>query len=599
MYRTTNRERCSFKKARIHLMNYLIKTTRMTILRTLYTASLAMLILVGCSTSRTVTQTSAPTPPKTPKAPETPAHTIANEMVGKKGEMTEEEIRVWPHMDIHKDSVPGISLEKAYEFLNGKSGNDVIVGVIDSGIDIEHEDLKDVVWVNEDEVAGNGKDDDNNGYIDDVHGWNFLGGKKGADNPEQLEMTRIVKKWAPRFQGKTAETVAAEDSADFKLYAELKKIVDDKNSNAHNQVLQYTAIKEYVAKANDTLTRTLGKADYTIDEANGVLLAEGGLMQGKMIIMRILDGGDTVPLALDQLTEIVDHYSNQLNSQYKVDFSGRVAGDDPYDINDRNYGNGFVIGSKKTESHGTHVSGIIAANRANTIGMNGVAHHVKIMALRAVPDGDEYDKDIALAIRYAVDNGAKVVNMSFGKSYSPNAEWVYEAIKYAAEKDVLLVHAAGNDGSDIDSAENFPNDSKDKITEIANNVITVGAMTRHFNEELVASFSNYGKKNVDIFAPGLEIYSTYPADTYESIQGTSMAAPEVAGVAALIRSYYPTLTAQQVKEVIMKSGIDYDGEVLLPGSETEKVPFKDLSVSGKILNAYNALKMAEKLSKKS
>ena len=572
----------------------------MRILKALYVASLATLILVSCGTSQTVTQTSTLTPPKNPETPQEEPHTEpVNQMVVKTGEMTEEEIQAWPHMDIFKDSVPGLSLEKAYEFINGKSGKVVIVGVIDSGIDIEHEDLRDVVWVNEDEIAGNEKDDDNNGYVDDMHGWNFLGGKKGEDNPEQLELTRIVKKWTPRFNGKTIETVTDADSTDFKLYTKLKKIVDDKNSNANNQVMQYAAIKDFVAKANDTISKSLGKKDYNISEVNGVILAEPSLMQGKMIIMRILDGGDTVPAALDQLTEIVDHYSNQLNAQYKVDFNGRVAGDDPYDINDRNYGNGFVIGSKDTESHGTHVSGIVAAKRNNGIGMNGVAHNVQIMALRAVPDGDEYDKDIALAIRYAVDNGAKVVNMSFGKSYSPNAEWVYEAIKYAAEKDVLLIHAAGNDGSDIDTAENFPNDSKDKVVEFANNVLTVGAMTRHYDERLVASFSNYGKKNVDVFAPGLEIYSTFPKDSYESIQGTSMAAPEVAGVAALIRSYYPVLTASQVKMIIMESGIEYNGDVLLPGSDTEKVPFKDLSVSGKIINAYNALKMAEKFANKS
>ena len=570
----------------------------MRILKPIYAASLAALILVSCGTSQTVTQTS--TPPKTPEPPK-PTVQVADiaQMVAKKGEMTAAEILSWPHMDIYKDSVPGMSLDKAYEFLNGKSGKTVIVGVIDSGIDIEHEDLKDVVWINEDEVAGNDKDDDNNGYTDDIHGWNFLGGKKGEDNPEQLELTRIVQKWAPRFEGKTMETLAAKDTIDFKLYVKLKKIVEDKSTNAYNQVVQYTAIKDFVAKANDTIVNSLGKEKYNIDEANGVTLVEPSLMQGKMIIMRILDGGDTVPSALDQLGEIVDHYSNQLNAQYKVDFSGRAAGDDPYDINEKDYGNGLVIGSKDTESHGTHVSGIIAAKRNNGIGMNGVAHNVQIMALRAVPDGDEYDKDIALAIRYAVDNGAKVVNMSFGKSYSPNAEWVYDAIKYAAEKDVLLVHAAGNDGSDIDTAENFPNDSKDKISEFADNVITVGAMTRHYDEQLVASFSNYGKKNVDVFAPGLEINSTYPKDSYESIQGTSMASPEVAGVAALIRSYYPTLTASQVKKVIMESGIEYNGDVILPGSETEKVPFKDLSVSGKIVNAYNALKMAEKLAKKS
>lgn len=572
----------------------------MRIVRSFYAASLAVLVLVSCGTSQTVTQTSTPAPPKAPEPPKI-AEQVASttQMVAKKSEMTEAEIKAWPHMDIYKDSVPGMSLEKAYEFLNGKNGKTVVVGVIDSGIDIEHEDLKDIVWINEDEVANNGKDDDNNGYVDDVNGWNFLGGNKGEDNPEQLELTRIVKKWTPRFEGKTIETVAASDTTDFKLYVKLKKIVDDKSSNAHNQVLQYAAIKDFVAKANDTIVKSVGKKDYNLNEVNGILLAEPTLMQGKMIIMRILDGGDTVPSALDQLTEIVDHYSNQLNAQYKLDFNGRAAGDNPYDINDKRYGNGLVIGSKDTESHGTHVSGIIAASRNNGVGMNGVAHNVKIMALRAVPDGDEYDKDIALAIRYAVDNGAKVVNMSFGKSYSPNAEWVYDAIKYAAEKDVLLVHAAGNDGSDIDVAENFPNDSKDKVIEFTDNVLTIGAMTRHYDERLVASFSNYGKKNVDIFAPGLEIYSTFPKDSYESTQGTSMASPEVAGIVALIRSYYPSLTASQVKKVIMDSGIEYNGDVILPGTETEKVPFKDLSVSGKIVNAYNALKMAEKLANKS
>ncbi len=572
----------------------------MRIFRSIYTASLVVLILASCGTSQTVTRTSTPTPPKAPETPTTPstAQTVG-QITAKKGDMSLEEIQAWPHMDIYKDSVPGMSLKKAYEFLNGKSGKTVIVGVIDSGIDVAHEDLKDVTWINEDEIAGNNKDDDANGYVDDLHGWNFLGGAQGADNPEQLELTRIVQQWKPRFEGQTISSVAAKDTTDFKLYTKLKKIVDDKSANASNQVMQYAAIKDFVAKANDTIVKTLGKENYNLNEVNGIILAKPALMQGKMIIMRILDGGDTVPAALDQLTEIVAHYKNQLDAQYKIDFNGRVAGDDPYDINDTNYGNGWVIGSKDTESHGTHVSGIIAATRNNGVGMNGVASNVKIMALRAVPDGDEYDKDIALAIRYAVDNGAKVVNMSFGKSYSPNAEWVYDAIKYAAQKDVLLVHAAGNDGSDIDTAENFPNDSKDKINEFADNVITVGAMTRHYDERLVASFSNYGKKNVDIFAPGLEIYSTFPKDSYESIQGTSMAAPEVAGVAALIRSFYPTLTASQVKKIIMESGLEYDGEVILPGSESEKASFKDLSVSGKILNAYNALKLAEKMAKKS
>merc|ERR1712232_1437937 len=233
------------------------------------------------------------------------------------------------------------------------------------------------------------------------------------------------------------------------------------------------------------------------------------------------------------------YYNNyKKNKNYDLNFDGRaIVGDNPKDLNDTNYGNGDVIGSKEEESHGTHVSGIILATRNNNIGMNGVANNAKLMSVRAVPDGDERDKDVALAIRYAVDNGAKVINMSFGKAYSPYRHWVFDAIKYAEKHDVLLVHAAGNSNKDIDVKDNWPNDSEDKVTEIADNVITVGAMSVNFDEHLPASFSNYGQKNVDVFAPGVQIYSTIPKDEYARYNGTSMASPEVAGIATLIRSY--------------------------------------------------------------
>jgi subtilisin family serine protease len=526
--------------------------------------------------------------------------------------MSEADVKSWTHMDIFTDSIPGMSLAKAYGFVKNKQGKTVIVAVIDSGIDIEHEDLKDVIWTNEDEIPQNGIDDDKNGYIDDSHGWNFLGGEKGQAVPEQLEMTRIVKKWTPRFDGKSADSIRPEDKKDFTLFVKLKKIINDKNINAANQVdkatnqlNQFSYIKQFLGKMNDTIQKALVGKEMNLKNINSLTFVDPELLQGKMAFMRILDSGSTLDQAneeiddiIDHNKEVIDHYNNQLNSQYKIGFSGRLTSDNPDDITDTNYGNGYVIGSKDDEIHGTHVSGIIAAKRNNGIGMNGVADHVLIMPVRAVPDGDEYDKDVALAIRYAVDNGAKVINMSFGKSYSPNADWVYDAIKYAESKDVLLVHAAGNDNSDIDTAENFPNDSKDKIIEFADNVITVGAMTRHFDKNLVASFSNYGKKNVDIFAPGLEIYSTFPKNSYKSIQGTSMASPEVAGVAALIRSYYPKLTARQVKYIIMNSGIEFNKQVVKPGTQSELVNFDDLSVNGRILNAYNALLMADNMSKK-
>lgn len=316
--------------------------------------------------------------------------------------------------------------------------------------------------------------------------------------------------------------------------------------------------------------------------------------------MRILENGDDPNDVVEQFKEVFeltkpayDHYASVVEL-YNLDFvTRRAAGDDPYDIKDVPYGNAFTRGSLTEEMHGTHVAGISMATRDNGKGINGVAKNAKLLSVRTVPTGDEYDKDVAMAIRYAVDNGAKVINMSFGKSYSPNAEWVFDAIKYAADKDVLLVHAAGNDHKNIDKSDNFPNDAPDKIKEIVDNVITIGAVTRNYNEDLVASFSNYGKLNVDIFAPGQEIYSTVPNNKYETFDGTSMAAPAVAGLAVLVRSYYPELSASQVKHIIMNSGIKVDLNVKLPGGDGIVVPFSDLSVSGRVVNAYNALKMAD------
>ena len=283
------------------------------------------------------------------------------------------------------------------------------------------------------------------------------------------------------------------------------------------------------------------------------------------------------------------------NHHYDLDFDARlIVGDNPDVMDGKVYGNNQVGHIVDGEIHGTHVAGIIAAVRNNDLGMNGVASNVKILSVRAVPDGDERDKDIAMAFRYAVDNGAKVINTSFGKGYSPNKEWVYEALKYAGENDVLIVNAAGNDGANIDEVYTYPNDSKDLIMEFTDNVITIGAMSANWDENLPASFSNYGKLNVDVFAPGVAIYSTFPDERYNAISGTSMAAPSTAGVAALIRSYYPKLTAKQVKQILMNSGTQVNMDVKLPGGE-ELVPFSDLSVSGRLVNAYNALRMADQM----
>jgi subtilisin family serine protease len=510
----------------------------------------------------------------------------------KKGKMSENELKSWPHADIYTDSVPGMSLAKAYDFLKGKKTSTVIVGIADSGIDINHEDLKDKIWINSKEVAGNGKDDDKNGFVDDMHGWNFLGGKKGESAPEQLELTRLVNKYNKKYAGKTESQIDPKDKTEYAYYLKLKETFDKKAKGVSASYTQYNMINEMVVGADKQAKEKLGKEIYTVKDLESL---NDNKTYG--VLMNILAQGGTVAEAEEQLEGIVEHYKNQADFNYNLDFNGRKTGDDPDDIKDVPYGNAFVCGSLDDEMHGTHVAGIALATRNNGKGMNGVASNVKLMVARAVPDGDEYDKDVALAIRYLVDNGAKVINMSFGKSYSPHAQWVYDAIKYAAGKDVLLVHAAGNDSSDIDSPlnDNYPTDSPDKKVDIADNVITIGSSTRHYNKKLVSSFSNYGKINVDIFAPGSEIYSTVPKSEYKFLQGTSMASPEVVGIAALIRSYYPQLSASQVKHIIMNSGTKADFDVILPGTKDKLAPFSTLSVSGRVVNAYNAVKMADQM----
>jgi len=536
------------------------------------------IVLSGCSTTKNLHSVVVPEGSAT--AVTTPA---------KKGTMTEEEIQQWPHADIFKDSIPGISLDKAYAFVADKKGTTVILGVIDSGIDITHEDLKDNVWTNTDEIAGNGVDDDKNGYIDDIHGWNFLGGENQA-TPEILEVTRIYRMLKGKYEGKSIANMHASEKDGFRYYEKVKKDYEKRVEGADEDYERYNKTMVYIIDADKETAAKLGKTNYTISDINTLDEADRD-----PFLMRVLADGSSIEEIKENFQRYVDHLG-EVKKEYDIYFVTRTAtGDDAYDIEDVPYGNGFTIGSVTDEMHGTHVSGIAMATRDNGKGMNGVAKNVKLLSVRTVPDGDEYDKDVALAIRYAVDNGAKVINMSFGKSYSPNEEWVYDALKYAASKDVLLVHASGNDHKNIDKSDNFPTDAPDKVKEIVDNVITIGAMSRNYNEDLVASFSNYGKLNVDVFAPGLEMYSTVPNNEYEPHQGTSFAAPEVAGIAVMIRSYYPQLSASQVKHILMNSGIKVNLNVKLPGGDGKLVPFSDLSVSGRVVNAYNALVMADSM----
>ena len=446
-------------------------------------------------------------------------------------ELTDVEKKHWGHLDLVADTIPGMSVDKAYaEIIKNKKGDKVIVAVLDSGIDLKHEDIVNVLWKNKGEKPGNNKDDDNNGYVDDIHGYNFLGDSYN----EQLEAARIVK-------------LKLGDAA---TQAKAKALVDSEFAKAQQEMQRYTQMQQVVQGADKAVKKELGKDAYTKADLAAIKTEDADMQQNVGILTQMLTYGDSIDDVLKQMGQGITHFKDQVNYNYNVNFDGRkVVGDDPYDITDTGYGNGDPQSMSKDESHGTHVAGIIAAERGNGKGIDGVANNVEIMSVRAVPNGDEYDKDIALGIRYAADNGAKIINGSFGKSFSPNAEWVYDAIKYAAEKDVLFVHAAGNEGLDLDNPTNanFPNDQKNNGAEISDNVITVGALEPDYGGEMIAPFSNFGKINVDVFAPGNAIYSTMPGNSYEFQGGTSMAAPAVAGVAALIRSYYPKLTAPQVK----------------------------------------------------
>lgn len=520
----------------------------------------------------------------------------SNSLTLKTEKVEDVQLKVWSATDLATDTIPGMSVDKAYaELIPNLKGINVIVAVIDSGIDIEHEDLKNVIWINRGEIPNNGIDDDKNGFIDDVHGWNFLGDIVG----ENLEFTRIVRRYDGKFNGKDVAEVSEVDMETFVLYqkakAEQNKNYDETEANRD----RYTQMLKQVTDANNQISKKLGKEDYTAEELAAIIDPDDDEQKNIAVLTQMLSYGGSIPEFMVRLNGGIDYYDGRMKNHFNMDTDFRgVLNDNPYDITDTSYGNNDVDGpnpKKEDALHGTHVAGIIAAERGNGIGMDGVAQNVEIMVVRAVPDGDEYDKDVALAIRYAVDNGAKVINTSFGKGYSQNPEWVWDAIKYAGKKDVLIVNAAGNDGVDLDITTSYPNDQNGTGAEMSDNFITIGALNYKYGEEMVATFSNYGATSVDLFSPGVKIWSTIPLDTYEYLQGTSMASPNVAGVAAMIRSYYPKLSAKQVKQVLMDSGLHTSTPVIVGGEESNIQPFDAISKSGNTANLYNALIMASKM----
>ena len=508
----------------------------------------------------------------------------------------------WHLQDKEKDGFQGISIEQAYDFLLSKKlkSKTVIVAVIDSGIDTAHEDLRPILWKNPKEIPGNGKDDDKNGYVDDVYGWNFLGGKDGKNvEGDSYEAARIYHQYKSIYEDKTVDTTkfTVVEKNTYQMWVRAKDQLTGKDKPNANEIIFMKRMLANIKKADSLLQKSLGKEIYTGNDLASFSPTETDVKKAKSAIYGLMLRNEALESSNKEFISEFDEYVS--SEEKKIDaattpppaYRDEIVRDNYADFNDKYYGNPDVMASAKGAMHGTHVAGIIGADRGNGLGIDGVADNVKIMMLRAVPDGDEHDKDIALAIRYAVDNGASIINMSFGKSFSPEKKWVDDAVKYAESKGVLLVHAAGNDAKNLDSSYNFPS-PQPLSGNSPNNWITVGASGDPNVGGLTASFSNYGKQGVDVFSPGVKIYSTVPGgNTYQFLQGTSMASPVVAGLAALLLEYFPDLSARQLKWVIENSASVQTNLVKVPGEDREAL-LSEISRTGGVINAYEAVKLA-------
>ncbi|MCU0432581.1 MAG: S8 family serine peptidase [Bacteroidia bacterium] len=505
----------------------------------------------------------------------------------------------WFNLSYTQNGVRGVSTERTYtELIKGRKADTVIVAVLDGGVDYKHEDLAPVMWVNRKEIAGNGVDDDKNGYVDDIHGWNFLGNKDGRNVQfDQLELTRQLKPLMKRFKNKTAAEISASEQADYQRYIKLKAVYDKEYAEYSKYLDQVRGVKKQL----DGMVADIKKQRGVDSVMYNDLLAYDPSEQYKRIhlLCKTIFAKDQESWAAFQ-TEIAEGYTqlyNRVNYHLDFDYDSRsIVGDNYEDPSEQFYGNNDIKGPDA--SHGTHVAGIIAGVRDNNLGIKGVAQFVKIMGVRCVPDGDERDKDVANAIRYAVDNGAQIINMSFGKSYGSNKSVVDDAVRYAQSKGVLLIHAAGNDNKDNDATDNFPNN--DFLSGgSSDNWIEVGALSWKPGKASVAPFSNYGKMQVDVFAPGVDINSCKVNGGYIPQSGTSMAAPVCAGVAAVLKAYYPKLTPEQIKQIILNSSDKSlaKKKVVKPGEKRKKVKFSKLSRTGGVVDLYTAFQMAEQMSK--
>ncbi|MCL9780193.1 S8 family peptidase [Vibrio sp. S4M6] len=487
----------------------------------------------------------------------------------------------WFNMSANYTNVQGVGADYVYgSVIPPLKPQPIIVAVLDSGVDIDHEDLRNKLWTNKGEIPDNGIDDDGNGYVDDIHGWNFLGNSFGVNvDQDTLEVTREYKKYLELV--KNQQWIPPRKREYYKkVEAEYLEAV----ANYQRSLETVTTTLEQANQFKETITELTDHKDFTVDGLQVLLThPDPKVVQAAEGLLTIFDSW----YSFDYLESRKNSYQTSLDYHYNLELDTRrdIVMDDINNPWEKGYGNNDVKGP--VGSHGTHVAGIIAAQRNNGIGIDGLADYAQIMAVRMVPNGDERDKDIANAVRYAVDNGAKIINMSFGKSYSPRKFIVDNAFRYAARKGVLIVHSAGNSSNDNDIKPSFPNRfAKFKWSRPISTWLDVGASAQYANDSLVASFSNYGKETVDVFAPGYRILSSTPNNTYAVKSGTSMAAPVVSGVAAMVWSRYPDLSAVELKKLLMDQSRPYPGLLVKnPSSPQDLVPFSDLSISGGVVDA--------------
>jgi subtilisin family serine protease len=545
----------------------------------------SILLITGCATARVATDNTVSTGTAATTGSLCQASTLAESM-----RLADERGLQWWHLDEEEDCIRGISVIRTYRDLlaDRQPSRTVVVAVIDSGVDHEHEDIRANIWVNPGEIAGTARDDDQNGYIDDIHGWNFIGNPDGRNVEfDTYEVTRLYVALKPLYEVVDEDTLSQAQMEERLFFLAVAEDFYRQRDEMQAMYEQISEIDDAVKVFTATLKSFLNTTELTREAIEGIRTNQPEILQARGAMLYLDDLGIT-PDVLEQERRQLEKY---VYYAFNPEFDPRpIVGDNYEDPTERFYGNADVMGPDA--GHGTHVAGIIGAVRGNDIGIDGIAPAVRIMAVRAVPDGDERDKDVANAIRYAVDNGAHIINMSFGKGYSPEKWVVDEAVRYADERGVLMVHAAGNSAEDLRLAPNYPSRLLNDGSE-ARLWIEVGAATWWAADSLAAPFTNFGAGHVDVFAPGFEMKSATPGNAYEVNSGTSMAAPVVSGLAALLMAYFPELNAAEVREIILESASNYRNLlVMLPGGDEGRVSFGDLSTTGGVVNAYRAVEMA-------